>query len=461
MFDSIIRMTDSYKVGHWKQYRPGTEYIYSYLEPRVGGEYREVMFFGLQYYLCRYFSGEVVTMEKIKKAAAFMKAHFGDDTLFNHKGWEHIVRDHEGHLPVLIKAVPEGTVVPEGNVLLTIENTCPQCFWITNYLETLLVELWYPCTIGTISREMKKVIRDALVRSGDSREENLEFRLHDFGYRGVSSPESAALGGAAHLLNFKGTDNLAGCELLMEYYDSGMPGFSIPAAEHSTITSWGEEQEKEAYKHILEQYPDGLVAVVSDSWDVFRAAREIWGEELRSQVCRRNGRVIVRPDSGNPHTVLPRVLDILGEQFGSRINEKSYKVLHDKIRVIQGDGIKRSTLAGILDAVMDHGWSADCISFGSGGGLLQSCDRDTQNFALKCSHTVVHGQGQDVFKRPATDPMKNSKRGRLKLIKTEYGTYATIPVSMSGTDELVPAFRDGHVFTHNTLEDMRARAQLD
>ena len=455
MLDNIILMTDSYKATHWKMYPPGTEHIYSYLEARAGGEYREIVFFGLRYLLKRYLKGKRVTKEGIEEADGFFKAHFGLD-LFNRAGWEHILHAHGGRLPVRIRAVPEGLAIPEGNVLLTIENTDPQCAWLTNHLETLLVQLWYPCTVATISREQKKTILKALEQSGTP--EMIDFKLHDFGYRGSTSPESAAIGGAAHLVNFKGTDTLAACELLREYYSAEMPGLSVPAAEHSTITSWGEEEEVLAFRQALEQYPEGFLAVVSDSWDIRRACGRLWGEELKEVVASRKGALIVRPDSGIPEKTLPECLSILGEKFGYAVNKKGYKVLPDTLRLIQGDGITRHSLGPIVSAVLESGYSLDNVAFGSGGGLLQEMNRDTQRFAMKCSYAVVEGRPRDVYKRPADDASKASKKGRLKLVRRPSSSgrgYGTVKESASGTDVLETVFLDGRLERSLDLEEIR------
>ena len=322
--DNILLMTDSYKVTHWKQYPPGTEAVYSYFESR-GGRFGSVVFFGLQYYLRRYLEGLVVSQEKIDRAEAFCSRHFDNAELFNREGWEHILREHEGRLPVLIRAVPEGTPVPVLNVMMTIENTDPRCFWLPNYLETLLVQVWYGSTVATISRELKKLIAGFLEETGSP--ETIASKLHDFGYRGVSSVESAAMGGAAHLVNFEGTDTLAGCLLAQEYYGAEMPGSSIPASEHSTITAWGMPGEPDAFRNMLERYPRGVVACVSDSYDIFHACSEIWGRELREAVLARDGTLVVRPDSGDPPSVVVKVLDLLGEAFGTERNAKGYRVL--------------------------------------------------------------------------------------------------------------------------------------
>jgi nicotinamide phosphoribosyltransferase len=287
--------------------------------------------------------------------------------------------------------------------------------------------------------------------------EGLEFKLHDFGFRGVSSPESAGIGGAAHLLNFRGTDTLAGLLLARDYYAEPMAGFSIPAAEHSTITSWGPDHEREAYANMLEQFPTGLVAVVSDSYDVYHACRHVWGEELRDRVLQRDGTVVIRPDSGDPATVVVNVLDILGEKFGYETNARGYRVLPPQVRLIQGDGVNYDSTGHVLERMAAAGWSTENVAFGMGGALLQKLDRDTQRFAFKCSHAVVDGEERDVSKNPATDPEKRSKAGRLKLIRRD-GAFATVEEHEPGEDLLVEVFRDGEVKREWTLAECRARA---
>ena len=449
---NIITLTDSYKQTHWAMYPPGTRYVGSYLEARSGGEYPETVFFGLQYLLERYIAGSVVSLDKIEAAAELCRKHFGQE-LFNREGWEYILRQHFGRLPVRIRAVDEGTVVPESNALLTIENTDPRCAWVVNHLETLLVQLWYPCTVATISRAQKILLSNGLELSGTP--DKLPFMLHDFGYRGSSSVESAAVGGAAHLVNFLGTDNIAAMEMLMQHYSAEMPGFSVPAAEHSTITSWGQGGEADAYRHILETFKSGIVSVVSDSWDIRRACDELWGAELKAEVQGAPGRVlVVRPDSGEPAQIVPECLNILGERFGSDKNSKGFKVLPDYVRLIQGDGISRESLPVIVSAVLSAGWSLDNLVFGSGGGLLQACDRDTQRFALKCSWVNVSGEERDVYKAPASDMSKASKRGKLKLIKTDDG-YETRNIADPRQDQLHEVFRNGHILRRTSLDDVR------
>ncbi len=457
---NTVELTDSYKVSHWRQYPPKTRKVYSFFESR-GGLFASTTFFGLQYYLKRYLEGPVVNRQNVEEAAEDFAAHFGTPGVYNRDGWDRILNVHGGRLPVIIKAVPEGISVPTRNVLMTIENTDPELPWITNYVETLLSMLWYPTTVATQSREMRRLVLSYLEQTGTPA--LIDFKVHDFGFRGSTSVESAGLGGAAHLVSFRGTDTLQATRVARKYYHEPMAGYSIPAAEHSTITSWGRNKEADAYRNMLEQYPTGLVAVVSDSFDIYRACTELWGKELREQVLARDGTLVVRPDSGNPPDVVVKVLEALGSAFGYTTNEKGYKVLNPKVRVIQGDGIDYTMLGVVLEAMKEAGWSADNVAFGSGGGLLQNMNRDTQKFAIKCSAVDVDGTWHDVIKDPVTDPGKRSKAGRLALVE-EDGTYRTIreedAIVQNLENVLVPVFVNGKVLHEYTFAEIRSRAQV-
>jgi len=458
MSDNIMLLTDSYKVSHWKQYPAGTQEIYSYFESR-GGKFDQTVFFGLQYFCKKYLEGQVVTAEKIDEAEEMFNAHFGGGQVFNRAGWEHILNKHDGYLPVRIMAVPEGTVVPGRNVLMTLVNTDPDCFWLTNYLETLLVQTWYPVTVATQSREMKKIIMRYLEETGDPA--GIAFKLHDFGFRGVSSVETAGIGGAAHLVNFMGTDTFEALVVARKYYGERMAGFSIPASEHSTITSWGKENEVDAMRNMLTQYPTGLVACVSDSFDIYKACSELWGKELKDEVLARDGTLVVRPDSGDPPVVVVKILELLWDAFGGEINDKGYRVLDPHVRVIQGDGIDFEMLEKILSAMKNNKLSADNIAFGSGGGLLQKLNRDTLKFAFKCSSITINGEEADVYKDPITDKGKGSKRGRLKLVK-EDGAHGSVLTTVGPDDErddiLELVFENGKTVKEDTFAEIRERA---
>lgn len=454
---NLLLLTDSYKVTHYKQYPPKTETIYSYFESR-GGEYVQTCFFGLQYFIKNYLVGKVVTQEKIDQAAKIFESHFENLEMFNRKGWEYILEKYDGHLPVKIKAVPEGSVLPYRNVLMTIENTDPNCFWLTNYLESLLVQVWYPTTVATQSYHLKKLIRNYLTKTGST--EELNFKLHDFGFRGVSSVESAGIGGAAHLVSFSGTDTLQALQTIQDYYNTNaVHGFSVPASEHSTMTSWTRNNEKAAYKNMLDQYPTGIVSVVSDSYDIFKACRDLWGDQLKDKVLARDGRLVIRPDSGDILEVILKLLGILGEAFGTTINEKGYQVLHPKIRILQGDGMDAEAIENLLEEVTKRKWSADNLIFGMGGGLLQKINRDTLKFAFKCSWAKVGEEGREVYKDPITDSGKKSKRGRLKLIMDESGNHQTVQEHQEGIDLLQTVFENGHLITEYTFEEVQANAK--
>jgi len=451
---SMILRSDSYKVSHSKQLPPGTTGIYSYLESR-GGVFPETVFFGLNYYLKQYLS-KPITMEDVDRAEIRINKHLGPG-VFDRKIWERVVNVHGGFIPVRIKAVPEGTVVPTRNVLLTIENTDPELPSMTNYIETMILKVWYPITVATLSREIKKVIKKYLEETGDVA--GLDFKLHDFGYRGVSSEESAAIGGMSHLVNFKGTDTMLALEAAEEFYREDMAGFSIPAAEHSTITAWGEEFEYEAYENMIKQFGNGaLYAVVSDSYNIYNACEEIWGTMLKEKVLAAPGVLVIRPDSGIPHEVVRQITEILGNKFGYTVNDKGYKVLN-KVRVIQGDGITLEEIGRILEALKIRGWSADNVAFGMGGALLQQCNRDTQKFAIKASSMERNGRVRDVYKSPVTDNGKRSKRGRLKLVNNE-GVLETVSTSHLGTDLLQTVWENGKLLVDPSFEEVRNRATV-
>ncbi len=433
---------------------PNTRKTYYYLESR-GGLFKQTTFFGLQCLIEKYLAGPVVTQEKIESAAHRFKQHFGRDDVFNRVGWEHILKQNAGFLPIEIKAVPEGTVTDTSNILLSVENTDDECWWLPGYLEPLFVQLWYPITVCTLSGEIRKVIQHYMNLTSDN--PDVSFKLHDFGLRGVSSVESAAIGGAAHLVNFKGSDTLPALDLIEEYYDDSDVGYSIPATEHSVITSWGREGELDAYRNLLDQFPSGVIACVSDSYDIFNACTNLWGDELKDKVLQRDGCLVVRPDSGDPADIAFKCVKMLGEKFGHSTNSKGYKVLNPKVRVIQGDGVDINSISSILGKLAIYGYSAENIAFGSGGALLQKMNRDTQKFAFKCSAIQVGDEWRDVYKQPITDTVKISKKGRLKLVNGK-----TLRQEESGEDELDlvytdVAFGDGPYFKKECFQNIRDR----
>jgi len=465
MLINPLSCTDSYKVSQWPQLPKGIRKASSYLESR-GGYFPQVGYMGGTYYNVNYFA-KGFTLDNVKEFREDCYLHFRSDKIFNELGFMEMLKKYDGKWPMEIKAVPEGTTFDVSNILLDAENTDPDFPWLVDYMETMLMLQWYPCTVFTLSREIKKVIYQYLLETGTP--ELVHYKLHDFGFRGSSSIETAAIGGSAHLANFFGTDTMIALQLLKQFYGCRMGGFSIPASQHSTITSWGKEHEVDAMRNMLKKFwNEPFVACVCDSWDTENAARRIWGEQLKGEILEHKGTFVFRPDSGNAVELTIKIMEILGEKFGFTINEKGYKVLDSHVRVIWGDGINYESIKAILENLKIYEWSADNIAFGMGGALLQKIDRDTQRFAFKCSYIEGiddHGKSwsRDVFKDPITDPGKKSKSGRLKLIGVEGEngiTYRTIRQEVTSEKNILrPVFRNGEVLINETLEEIRKRAE--
>jgi nicotinamide phosphoribosyltransferase len=456
--ENIILSTDSYKASHYKQYPPGTEYVSSYIESR-GGRQGHSLFFGLQMFLQK-LTENYITHQDVLEAEELFKAH---GVPFNREGWDYIVKTCGGYLPIRIQAVPEGTLVPTGNVLVQVVNTDPKVPWLTSYVETMLLRaVWYPTTVATNSYAAKQVIRAALATSSDAPEAELPFKMHDFGARGVSSQESAMIGGLAHLVNFKGTDTVEALIAAKRYYNSNCAGFSIPASEHSTITAWGKEREMDAYRNMLQQFgkPEALVACVSDSYDIHNATSNMWGGSLLDEVKESGVTIVVRPDSGDPVETPIEVIEALMRKTGHIINTKGYRVLPDYFRVIQGDGIDLDQIKLILDTMLERNLSASNIVFGQGGGLLQKVDRDTQQFAMKASAIRINEVWHDVYKDPVGDKAKRSKRGVLGLYKSERDGYVTFRegYSSDAENQLRTVYQNGTLHHVENLEVIRKRA---
>jgi nicotinamide phosphoribosyltransferase len=462
---SMIARTDSYKMSMWKQYPPGTTHVSSYIESR-GGEERSV-FFGLQAFIKQYLLTPI-TMADIDRAERRITAH---GLPFNRKGWEIIVNEFGGLMPVRIQAVPEGTVMETHNVQVQITNTDPRLFWLVTYLETALLRaVWYPSTVATKSRKLKVQIAKFLAATSDVPvNDQIGFKLYDFGARGASSAETAMLGGMGHLVNFCGSDNFESIEGTEVYYNQiEMPAWSIPASEHSTITSWGRPSESEAYENMVNQFggEGKIFAVVSDSYDIYNAVDNLWGDELKDLVESNGGTLVVRPDSGDPTIVPIEVIKRLAGKFGFTINSKGYKVLPTCVRVIQGDGINEDSLVKILENLEAEGFSAENITFGLGGGLLQFWNRDTLKYAMKASAIRINESEWVGFaKDPITDKGKKSKEGRLALTyKCGIGAcgYRTLPEYLVDDSENVlrTVFVDGKLLIDEDFSEIRKRAEL-
>jgi nicotinamide phosphoribosyltransferase len=376
--------------------------------------------------------------------------------------WKHIVNKHGGRLPIEIKAAPQGLAIPVSNVMMTVENTDPACAPLTNHWETFLSKMWFPCTVATVGLYARNIMRRYLEETAEPEalQNHLPFMLHDFGYRGTSSEESAMIGGAAHLINFFGTDTIAGITGLYDYYKADqMPAFSVPASEHSIMTAKGPAGEFEVVQHLLKTFPEGIVSVVSDSYDIFGACRA-YGTRFKRQILDRKGKFVVRPDSGDPIAVTLNCLEILKDGFGVTINSKGYKQLPPQIGIIWGDGIELDGIERVLAALKLNQWSASNIVFGMGGGLLQKIDRDTQRFAFKASAIEVNGVWSDVFKNPIHSS-KGSKRGKVTLVQERDGRLISVrreEIRKDQTEVLRTVFKDGEILVHESLSEIRKRA---
>lgn len=467
--------TDVYKSPHWLMFPSDATAMFSYIESR-GGEYDETVMFGLQYIIKKYLTTRI-TQEMVDEAAEEFESI---GVPFNREGWEYIANDLEGKIPLLIKSLPEGSVVRTKNVLVTIESTDEKVFWVVGWFETMLLRVWYPITVATRSYKIKKIMKKYIDETSDN-PESIAWKLHDFGARGATTLESSEIGGLAHLVNFFGSDTTAAIRPARQFYShKGFLMGSIPASEHSTVTSWGVDGEADAYRNMLEtfsnaksEYKTNIFACVSDAYDIFHAIDNIWGKELYNKIVSSDTLVAIRPDSGDPLYMVMMTLDRLEKIFGTTKNSKGYKVLNH-VRVVQGDGVDEKRIEEILGYMQSTGYSIDNIVFGMGGALLQKLDRDTQKFALKCSSIKRNGVWEDVYKSPITDKGKTSKKGRLDVIEkilfsgdeyvgTEFVTLTegVTPESLGYDSALDVVFENGDVQEQSIFNEVRERANIN
>lgn len=464
-----ILATDSYKPSHFPLYPAGTVGAYAYIEPRVSG--KVVVPFGLQIWL-REFMSIRITQEHITEAKAFLTAH-GEP--FNEVGWQIVVDEYKGKMPVIIRAVPEGLPVPSGNVIVSIESTDHRLFWLPSYLETTLLRaVWYPTTIATLDREIKQEIVH-LYRVAGLDPSAADFALHDFGARGVTSSEQAKIGGAAHLVSFKGSDTIEGIRAANYYYNSPMAAYSVPATEHSIECSFGSspDDERRYIQQVLKTYGSRypIVSIVIDGYDVYRAAKLLC-TEFREEIIALGTKVVFRPDSGDMMEVVPRILDMQAKAFGFTLTSAGYKRINT-VGILQGDGVDRASVKNLLGLIMSKGYSPDCVVFGSGGSLLQMVNRDTLKFAQKTSAILKkswagsgdHLEWLPISKNPITDPGKKSKEGCVELFRSSLtGEYRTLDTLTHIDSEWLPmmqtVYDNGAILNTTTLEEVRGRAQV-
>lgn len=406
---NLLLDKDAYKDSHIFFQDKDITYDNRYFESR-GGMFDKTYFFGLQYviqaYLCK-----PITQEDLDEAFPILE---NTGTGYNREGWQYIVDRHGGKLPIEICAVKEGTIIGTGNVLFQIRNTDPNCAWLVGIVETMLMRVWYPTTVATLSYHIREMIQEYADISSDIG--FIDYHLNDFGSRGCSSFETSAIGGAAHLCIFAGSDNIPGLKLLKDYYGhkSKQP-ISVKATEHSIMCQRGRDGEYEVVKNIVLAYPDEITSMVIDAYNDLELL-DYLGTELKEHIVKRTAPLVVRPDSGSPIEAISMCFDILSQHFGFIVNSKGYKVLPDYVRIIQGDGINYESIQAILKYLEFEKISIDNVIFGMGGHLLQNVGRDDLRFAIKSSQIIYKdGSKRDIFKDPIGDKGKRSKSGRLAL----------------------------------------------
>ena len=455
--ENPLLMCDSYKISHFNQYPQGIEHVYSYIAPRGGSNPIPVI--GIHDF-CDLLDHKNLNRWNISELKDIAEQH---GMPFNNEGWSALLKKYKGiGFPLRVMGIPEGTLCEPKTPVAVIVNTDPEFPWLTSFFETVFLRMvWYPSTIAAECRAMKSTIKDYMEYTGSDLT-MLDFKLHDFAPRGCTSGEQAQRGSIGHLSQFQGTDNIEGIKYLRDNYGIQMAGFSIPATEHSTVTSWGRTNEKSMYEaFIRHNLGKGKVAAcVSDSYNIWEAIK-IW-KELEPVLLEVGGTLVIRPDSGDPIQTPVKVIEECLTEFGYTTNEKGFKVLPDHIRVIQGDGIDAEKMEAIMQLMVDKKISIDNIAFGMGGGLLQKVDRDTYKWAMKCSAARVNGEWRDVYK----DPLGGGKTSLKGLVgPTGVVSYDHANMLIEGHLGAVPLgfieyYKDGKAKERPTWDIVRERSKL-
>ncbi len=461
--NNILLYTDVYKLGHMEQYPDDITKIYSYLHTRSDKKYQEIVMFGLQYFLNHLSMG--LTSYDAEEFDAYYQSIFGIETPERVRKKIAALVDLP-HLPLEIKAHDEGRVLPAKTVLMTVTNTHPDFAWVVGFFEAYLLHMWYPITVASASRKYYKLVKKYAELTCDNLD-HVPYAVHDFGYRGVSSNESAQIGGAAHLLHFRGSDTLLALKFIHENYNEPLGthiASSVPASEHSVMCSYGRECEQQAFERMLDLYPTGIVSIVCDTYNCYDAITVI-GRNLKDRILAREGKVVFRPDSGNPIDVIcgdrmchpdgngarefRGCLELLGTIFGYTVNSKGFKVLNPKVGLIYGDGMYLENFENILARMEASGWATSNLVIGVGGLLLQSHSRDDLGFSMKATYIErADGSKYGIQKDPITDPGKKSYKGLLRVMHDFYVLDEQDWEEESRT-ELTTVFKDGMINESN------------
>ena len=490
-----LTQIDFYKADHRRQYPAGTSLVYSNLTARSAKHCGIpaplfngcITFFGLQYFIKKFLIDEWYNnfFKLPKEIVVFQYKRRMDNAL----GPDAIPTDHIealhdlGYLPLCIKALPEGSQVPIKVPCMVIYNTHPDFFWLTNYLETVLsAYMWKPITSATIAKHYNILLKNHSHQTG-SDQGWVKFQAHDFSFRGMSGPEDAAISGAAHLTSFVGTDTVAAIDLLETYYNADstnqLVGCSVPATEHSVMCMGTKDNEIGTFRRLItEIYQKGIVSIVSDTWDFWKVVTE-YATELREEILDREGKVVFRPDSGDPVKIICGDEELLGVEgkvpqyrgaveclwnvFGGTVNEEGYKVLDPHVGVIYGDSITLERAHLILKNLKKKGFAANNVVFGVGSYTYQHVTRDTFGFAVKSTAGCVNGEYREIFKDPVTDDgVKKSLKGFIKICKDNDGNYVAFDQQKTiyePDDLMQDVFKDGNLVKQTSLEEIRALVQ--
>ncbi len=476
-------LCDFYKISHKDQYPEGTEYVYSTWVPRSNKHLSyvsEVTVFGVQGFIL-----ELIELfdEEFFSNPLFMVLEDYRNTVKKSLGVEnpcvqHIADLHMlGYLPIEIKSLDEGLSVPLRTPILTVENTHPDFYWLTNYLETVLsANLWKPSTTASIAKKYRTIL-DIYAQETCSNSDLVPFQGHDFSMRGMSGVEDAARSGAGHLLSFLGTDTIPAISYLEEYYSGEtepLIGASVPATEHSVMCAGGQKDEFETYRRLIEDiYPTGIVSIVSDTWDFWHVVTDTL-PKLKDKIMARDGKVVIRPDSGDPYHILvgdihaevgspefKGLITCLYETFGGVTNSEGYMELDSHIGAIYGDSITVELCERICSGLRNKGFATNNIVFGIGSYTYQYLTRDSLGFAMKATSVVINGERKAIFKDPKTDDgTKKSNFGRVKVFRGIEGDIYSVDERYSEEYRnmncmMKTRYKDGERFNLQTLKQIR------
>ena len=496
-------LTDGYKTSHNKQYPEETTLVYSNFTPR-SNKYapngcKEVVVFGSQMVMMQLhemFQKDFFDKSKdevCREMKEELSMYLGTDYDVSHFEALHDL----GYLPIRVKSLPEGSKAPIKVPVFTIVNTHPDFYWVTNYLETILSNLlWKPITSATIAHQYRKVLTEWMLKTDKTNHQFIDWQGHDFSMRGMDSVEAVISSGLGHLTSFWGTDSLPTIYGARKYY--GAEGFfcaSVPATEHSVMCAGGKEDEVETFRRLLDTYPTGILSVVSDTWDLWKVCTQHI-VTLKEEILSRNGKLVIRPDSGDPVEILcgindykedgdgtmykahytsgmfrdrgrkitvaeqKGVVELLWDVFGGTVNEQGYKVLDSHIGAIYGDSITIDRANEICERLEAKGFASTNVVLGIGSFTYQYNTRDTFGFAMKATYVEVNGEGREIFKDPITDDgTKKSATGLLHVSKIldEYFLVDKVTWGEEEGGELQIIYNDGEFFNQTTLTEIRQK----